>query len=358
MPTPEVAITRLTTIMKKYEYLKLRLKLYFLMIFIISVTAIILGSGIINNNEIKYLDKNKRSDSLTIESILASISGLLSSGALLFSILLTTIKDILSKDEDDVFFVVKKFQKADRFYNDVFFDDDPFFDENYQNYRNKNLFYVEDNDDGVKEFDMKKIEKRNRKLQLMRVVYRMITMIGAFLLIIFTILILNSIVNERNSIKDVSPENCQKFTDCLDFMKSQNLSMGEFDIVCNVTTAEVTNNSTIYLLANYYNNTVSPYDKSIICQKDIFGCNEPRNMDLHANYYNNTASSYVKYYFDNCYGLVPRCCCREVDDDCERIQCCCINIRVSRIVFTNDEEDYLYNLKRKNDIEIKIENGP
>ncbi|RIA79664.1 hypothetical protein C1645_882569 [Glomus cerebriforme] len=171
MPTPEVESTRLTIIMKKYEFLEQRVNLYLLMILIISVIAIksvlILNDHhdkSISSNKSKPLDKNNDPDSLPIGNILAFISGLLSS----------------------------------------------------------------------------------------------------------------AIVNERNSIKNGLPEDCQKFTDRLDFMKSQNLMIGEFEIVCNITIAEITKN------------------KSTTCQNDISGCNESRNMDLLANYYNNIAPYYVK----------------------------------------------------------------
>ncbi|RIA87442.1 hypothetical protein C1645_740115 [Glomus cerebriforme] len=394
MPTSEVENVRLTKIMKRYEYLKRRVDRYLIMTLIIYLSAVIFGGGVLifnddidniaNSNKNKPLDKNNEPNSLP-ESILASISGLVSIGTFL-SDLLSTIKSKLSKDENDVFFVVKNQQPGFVF------------------------VALNNNNNGIE----KKIEKRNNKLKSVRNKYYLISIVGAFLLIIFIIIILKAIFKERNSIKDGSPEDCQIFTDCLDFMKSQNLRIGEFEIICNVTgTAGIikkrsTNeprNMKSPAAPNYGSD--SPYiNKLDFCQKDVFGCNAPENMNLLANYYNNIASPRVKYYFDNCYGyvyytdydsnifaliimligccgvvhylsiisiiynsrglwlflrsvfiliillnlsivgLVPGCCCQKVDDYEEIQCCCCINIKVSRIFFTDEEEDYLYDLQR------------
>ncbi|RIA87443.1 hypothetical protein C1645_827760 [Glomus cerebriforme] len=466
-PTPEVENVRLTKIMKKYKYLKQWANRYLLMILIISVAAIIIGVGIIlssDNINFDYFDSlssNNKSDSNNSLSktnnpssktndsnqlpgkILASMTGLLTSGTLL-STLLSTIKRKTNKDKNDVFFVVKKFEKPNKdegslkkfYYNDVFFDENNDNELKENEKRNKDLFFVKDNDNEVKEFNMKKIEKRNKKLQSMRNKYRVIFIVGALLLIIYTIIIINAIVNERNMenhiennigygpienhMQDWRPEICHIFADCFEFLETRDLTIGYFKIVCNNNNSDITDIT-----------TAATTDKLTHC-KNIFGCNEMTKIIDLLEIYNssiasvnlNETSQNVHDYFTNCYddyfsdyllnypgynsyelafiiilvgfcgvihylciisifyiprglrlglksvfipiillnlfimGLMPGCCCRKVDDY-DEIQCC-INIRVSRIVFTNDEEDCLNDLKRKRksetvDIEIKRE---
>ncbi|RIA94514.1 hypothetical protein C1645_734722 [Glomus cerebriforme] len=184
----EVEVVRLTKIMKKYEYLEQRVNLHLFMISILSIIAIILGAGVLivnDHNDIsissnkKFIDKNSGPDSIPFGTILASISGFFSSGILLFSTYLSTITSKLGKNKDEVYFVVKHFENNGKSYNVGFFNRKP---------TPMDEFYVEDNNNNV----------------------------------------------ERNSLKNGPPENCQKFTDCLDFMKSLNLTIGEFGIVPGV----------------------------------------------------------------------------------------------------------------------------
>ncbi|RIA87444.1 hypothetical protein C1645_878032 [Glomus cerebriforme] len=407
-PTPEVENVRLTKIMKKYKYLKQWTNRYLLTILIISVAAIIIGGGVLylsndtnpygtNHTNKKNVDNKSKTNETNSFSgkVLASVTGLLTNGTL-FSTLLSVIKNKLSKDKDDVFFVVKKFESPNKIYNDVFFDENNENELKENKKRNNNVFFVENNDNDVNEFDMKEIEKRNKKLRSVRNKYLVISIVGALLLIIYTIILLKAIFYESENIEDWLPDDCLKFTDCFEFMKSQNLTIGNFEIVCNITTTtEVTN-------------------KLTICQNEIFGCNGAKSINLLEE--NNT--NLVNSYFGECYGyasytdygsrefaliimlvgfcgvihylciipifysprglklglisvfipiilfnlfivgLVPGCCCLKVDDY-DEIQCC-INIRVSRIVFTIDEEDCLKDLKRKRkgDIEIKKKNEP
>src|SRR5688572_27451233 len=92
----------------------------------------------------------------------------------------------------------------------------------------------------VERFNVEKIEKRNRKLRSVRNKYRVISILGAVFLIVYTIIILKTIFfNNSEEIEIDQDDQCKVLPECLDFMKSQNLTVGEFTIVCNITATDV-----------------------------------------------------------------------------------------------------------------------